>query len=100
MFTHRERTGDRLQTILDEAFGPFETMPDEQLLTLLERKLFEQRAELEKLRSENDLHSQQHQTASEIISGLRAENAELRATDAAEADADYRDLRWEKGLPP
>jgi hypothetical protein len=41
--------GDRLQTILDEAFGPFETLPTDDLLTLLERKLFDQRQENERL---------------------------------------------------
>jgi len=41
---------DRLSTIVDEAFGPQPVMPAEELLTFLERKLFENRAEFIALR--------------------------------------------------
>jgi hypothetical protein len=46
----RYTTGDRLQDIIDENFGMQPTMTDEELLTLLERKLFEQRVEYERMR--------------------------------------------------
>jgi hypothetical protein len=45
---------DRLQTILDEAFGPFETMSNDSLLTLLEVKLFEQRRNLQLFRDASE----------------------------------------------
>ena len=41
-----EVDGDRLQTIADEAFGPFATEPTDALLTLVERGIFEQRKAL------------------------------------------------------
>lgn len=50
------KVGDRLQTIVDEAFGPFETLPVERLLTLLERELAEQRIQLVDLRAAAELY--------------------------------------------
>lgn len=42
----------RLATIVDEAFGMQPQMPSDELMTLLERKLFEQRVHTEELRAQ------------------------------------------------
>ena len=41
---------DRLQTILDEAFGPFPSMTVDELLSQLEHELFKQRQQAEAAR--------------------------------------------------
>lgn len=46
----RLRAGDRLQTIVDEGISIQPTTPTDQLLTILERGLFEQRVEAERYR--------------------------------------------------
>lgn len=72
-----ERLRDRLQTVVDEQVSPHETLPAEELITLLDHSLAEGRHELERLRqalAAERAHGEKELVAKDAeIARLRAE---------------------------
>jgi len=89
ILTEAEVDGDRLQTIADEAFGPFATEPTDALLTLVERGIFEQRKALAEAEKEIERQIARVESMDNTVTAV----ADVWRGKVAELEAEVKWLR-------